>query len=268
MRSSPLFTQELGAGHRLLAFLPGLGGTSRYWEHRVTPLAAANRLLLVDPLGFGRSPKPWTRYSVDRHVSELHRVLDGRGPVTLVGHSVGAILSIAYAARYPRDVLGLALLGLPVFHGEVEAKRFFHSRRSPERWITSNVILASLACVVTRRLLRRALPRLLPDLPRDVVEDLVQHTWRSSTSTLWEAIYRFNVWRAADALVPGLPVMLMHGERDATAPLAGVQELAARHGRWTLRVLAGGDHHLLLRDAPWCLAGIRSVIDSVPEGNT
>ena len=261
MRAPPLlFTRELGRGGRLLAFLPGLANTTRYWESRVTPLAHANRLLLIDPLGFGRSPKPWTTYSVGRHVAEIHRVLGARGPVTLVGHSFGAILAVAYASRYPDDVSGLVLIGLPVFHGELEAKRFFRSRPSPERWVISNMILASLACVLTRRLFRHVLPGLTPDFPREVTEDLVLHTWRSSTSTLWEAIYHFNVLRAADALPHELPVALLHGALDKTAPLSGVQELAQRHPRWTLRILDGGDHHPLLRNPSWTLNSIREFV--------
>lgn len=263
MRAAPLlFTRELGRGDRLLVLLPGLTNTTRYWESRVTPLANDNRLLLIDPLGFGRSPKPWTTYSVERHVTEIHRVLASRGPVTLVGHSFGAILAVAYASRYPEAVRGLVLIGLPVFHGELEAKRFFRSRPSPERWVLSNMLLASLACVLTRRLFRHVLPGLTPDFPREVTEDLVLHTWRSSTSTLWEAIYRFDLMGAADALPRDLPVLLLHGALDKTAPLSGVQDLVQRHPRWALRILEGGDHHPLLRNPSWTLNGIREFIDA------
>ena len=269
MRQAPLlFTRELGQGNRLLAFLPGLANTTRYWESRVTPLATDHRLLLIDPLGFGNSPKPWTTYTVDRHVAELHRVLESRGPVTLVGHSLGAILAIAYASRFPADVRGLVLIGLPVFHGELEAKRFFRSRPSPERWLLSNMILASLACVLTRRLFKHVLPGLTPDFPREITDDFVLHTWRSSTSTLWEAIYRFDVLRAADALAQGLPVLLLHGTVDKTAPLSGALEIVRRHPRWGLRVLDGGDHHPLLRNPSWTLDAVREFLDHHANGWT
>ena len=255
-----LFTRELGRGRRLLVFLPGLANTTRYWESRVTPLAEDNRLLLIDPLGFGRSSKPWTTYSVERHVAEIRRVLEGRGAVTLVGHSCGAIFALAYASRYPENIQGLVMIGLPVFHGELEAKRFIRSRPSPERWVLGNMALASLACFLTRRIFRHVIPGLVPDFPREIIDDLVLHTWRSSTSTLWQAIYRFDVFRAADALPRHLPVMLLHGTLDKTAPLAGVQELEAHHAEWTLRTLDGGDHHPLLRDAAWTLAGVRALL--------
>lgn len=257
MRSAPLlFTHELGHGDELLVFLPGLANTTRYWESRVTPLGSDRCLLLVDPLGFGRSPKPWTTYSVRRHVAELHRVLGPRGPVTLIGHSFGAILALAYAGQHPDNVRGLVLIGLPVFHDEEEAKRFVRARPAPERWVLTNMVLASLACVLARRLFRHVLPGFTVDFPPEVMEDLMLHTWRSSTSTLWEGIYRFNVLGATAALPRDLPVVLLHGELDKTAPLNGVRELARRHPAWALRVLDGGDHHPLLRDPKWTLSNI------------
>ncbi len=254
-----LHHRELGRNGPLIAFLPGVGGTTRYFESRVAPLATEYRLLLVDPLGFGRSPKPWVRYSVDRHVAELRRVLERRGPVTLVGHSFGAILAVAYAARFPDAVEGMVLIGLPHFGGEESALRYFGQRPGPDRWFFTHIGLAALACLVTRRLLGRVLPLLLPDLPREVAEDLVQHTWRSSTSTMWECVYRHDVALDAARLRPGLPVTLLHGALDLTAPLSGVERLVASHPRWSLQVFPEGNHHLFLQSAESCLEALRFV---------
>ena len=246
-----------------MAFLPGLALTTRYWERRVAPLPASHRVLLVDLLGFGQSPKPWTKYTVERHVCALRSVLANAGPMTLVGHSVGAMLAIAYAARFPAEVTGLVLLGLPRFHGEEDARRFLRGRSRLDRWVLTNVVFASVACVLTRRVSRRLLPRLLPGLPRDVVEDYVQHTWRSATSTVREVVYRYDVDADADRLSPSLPVLLLHGTRDRTAPVDSVRELARRHPGWRLVERSGGDHNVLLDDQDWCVAQIGAFVDAV-----
>lgn len=261
MSTPPLFHRQLGDSGPVLAFLPGLALTTRYWESRVAPLATSHRLLLIDLLGFGQSPKPWTKYSVERHVSALRSVLGTAGPVTLVGHSVGAMLALAYAARYPADVRGLVLLGLPRFHGEEEARRFLRRRSTLDRWVLTNVVLASVACLLTRHVTRRLLPTLLPGLPREVVEDYVQHTWRSATSTVREVVYRHNVDEDADRLSPAVPVLLLHGVKDQTAPVDAIRELVRRHSGWGLAELPGGDHNVLLRDPEWCVAQIRAFVD-------
>ena len=255
---STLYYKSLGNAGSTLVFLHGLGGTTRYWERRIAPLMKTNRLLLVDLLGFGRSPKPWTTYSVGRQVAELHRVLDGRGPTTLVGHSFGTIVAVAYAARYPQQVERLVLISLPYFGSEARAKRFFRQHATLDSWFMTNIVLTALACIVTRRVLRRALPYILKDMPREVVEDLVQHTWRSSTSTLWDGIYRHDLADDARRLPPELPVLLLHGDRDTTAPLEGARRLAAHHPNTTLILLPGVDHHPLLRVPSRCVEAIRS----------
>lgn len=251
---------EMGTGTRTLVFLPGLGATSRYWERRVTPLAGSHHLVLVDLLGFGRSPKPWTRYTVERHVEELHRILDGRGPVTIVGHSFGCTVSMAYASRHPEHVSGLVLLSPPYFASEQQAIEHVRGAYAPIGWILTNIGFASVACVVTRRVLGRLLPYLIRDQPRELVEDLVRHTWRSFTSTLWEGIYRYDPGADASHLPARLPVLIIHGDQDRTAPLDGARSLAAIIPGATLRVLRGVDHDPLARRTAWCVDVVREFV--------
>lgn len=255
----PLYAKALGSRGPTLVFLPGVGGTTRYWETRVAPLARDYRILLVDLLGFGKSGKPWIRYTVDRHVAELRRVLSVHEPCTLVGHSFGAVLALAYAARYPEQVNRLVLMSLPCFGGLERAIRYYRRQAGLDRWLMTNLILAAITCFATRRILGRLLPRLLSDLPKEVAEDLVQHTWLSSTSTIWNGVYRHDIAGDADRLPNGLPVLCLHGDRDVTAPIENVQELAKARPQWMLYNLAGVDHHPLLRATATCLQAIREV---------
>jgi pimeloyl-ACP methyl ester carboxylesterase len=262
----PLYTKTLGSSGPTMVFLHGVGGTSRYWESRVAPLAAHCQLLLVDLLGFGRSPKPWRpRYTVELHVAELHRTLRGRAHVSLVGHSFGAILAAAYAARYPEQVDSLVMVSLPYFGGEEAALRHFRGHAGADRWWMTNIVLAAMTNLATRYVLRRVLPALFTDMPRDVVEDLTAHTWRSSTSTIWEGVYRYDSTSDFRRIRPELPVLLVHGDQDATAPIARVLELARLHPAWKLDVRKGVDHHPLLRETPDCVASIAAFAADVSE---
>ena len=73
------------------------------------------------------------------------------------------------------------------------------------------------------------------------------HTWRSSTSTLWEVLYRYDSAADIARLAPALPVTLAHDDRDQSAPIANVRALAALHTAWQLVVSPGVDHNPLLR---------------------
>lgn len=252
----PLFTERFGDAGPVLVFLPGLGLTTSAWRPVAVPLAGGARAVLVDLLGFGRSPKPWTTYSVARHVAELHWVLAplaAGGPVTLVGHSIGARLALAYTAAYPAAVERLVLVSLPYFGGEERAKRHLRARGG---WVWTHRIPFALACLLGRRLFGWALPLVLRDLPRDVVDGLKQMTWRSSTSTTWEVIYGHDL--AADvARVPAhLPFVCLHGDRDETAPLDRMRALVALHTNCRIVVAAGADHLLPIRRPGWVRARI------------
>lgn len=245
-----------------MVFLPGLAASTRYWESRIAPLADDHRVVLVDLLGFGQSPKPWATYSVERQVAELHRVLAAVGSFTLVGHSVGALLAIAYAAKYPREVTGLALFGLPCFASAAEAKRSLRGRSALDRWALSNLFMVAIVCMFSRHVMRRLLPRLLSNLPREIVEDYLQHTWRSATSTILEVIYRYDPRADIERLSADMPVALLHGEHDSTSPIESVRELVRQYPDWRLDVLPEGDHNVLLNDPEWCLEKLYAFLDA------
>ncbi len=197
----PLFTTVDGDGTPTIVFLPGIGATTRFWTYVLTTGAGPSlpgRHLLIDLLGFGRSPKPWTTYDVERHISELHRVLAPVGRIILVGHSLGARLAIAYAARYPEQIERLVLVSLPFFGDAEQAKRFFRDKGA-NGWIWTHLVPMALMCLFSRRLLGWAFPYLISSVPREVAEDLTQMTWRSSTSTIWEVIYGYDLARPPSA---------------------------------------------------------------------
>jgi pimeloyl-ACP methyl ester carboxylesterase len=219
----------------------------------------------VDPLGFGDSPKPWTRYTIDRHVEALHEVLASYGSFTLVGHSMGTLLSVAYAARHPEQVERLVLLSLPYFGGKDKAIEYF--RNGPlVNWFLTNMVLAVMICVLTRRVFAWFVPYFQPNLPREISADIVKHNWRSFTSSLWEVIYQYDVDRDVDTLGNRLPILCLHGDQDKTAPLEGVLELVRTRPNWKVLVLPGVDHHPLLRAPEACHLAIASgsLLDDSP----
>jgi pimeloyl-ACP methyl ester carboxylesterase len=111
-----------------------LAGEQVKWgqSNRVASLGATHQLLFVDLLGFGHSPKPWTRYTMERHVAELRDVLAPQPRFTLVGHSFGAALAVAYAARYPEQVEGLVLFSLPYWVGRHRRSSSSDDRTHPQ----------------------------------------------------------------------------------------------------------------------------------------
>lgn len=245
-------------------FLHGLGGTHRYWTAVPALGNMRRRVLLPDLLGFGDSPKPWCKYTIDRHLAALHELLKSEPPFYLIGHSFGAALALAYAARWPHSVCGLALLSLPYFGGEDAAYRWF--RRMPGGWILTSIYASALACIVTRRLAIKILPRFIKGYPREILDDLVKHNMFSFTTSLWEVLYRHDLVREAAAVPGRIPVTCIHGDADSAAPLDGVRSLCDSKPSWRLHVLRGVDHHPWLRCSRQCadvIGGLAGGLDTL-----
>jgi pimeloyl-ACP methyl ester carboxylesterase len=266
-RPERLYLEALGHGALRVTFLPGLGGTTRYWiSTDVPPLFQRARTELVDLYGFGRSPRPWCRYTVERHVEALARTLEPGLPRVLVGHSLGAALALTFAARYPDRVQALCLLSLPDYGSPAGAVEWFARQRGG--WIYTNMLATALACVVTRRVAGRWLPRLVRDVPADVARDLVLHNMASSTTSLWNVLYRHDLRVEAAALPTDLPVTCVHGTRDITAPPARVEDLVSRFPQWH-HIVLDTDHHPWLRAPTVCHAEIAALCAAVhhPHGH-
>jgi len=259
-----LYIKEMGGGPRTLVFIAGLGGTTRYWEARIGPLCRSHRIILVDLLGFGESPKPWTKYDIERHVGALEGAISDLGPITIVGHSLGALVATAYAARHPERIEGVVLVSLPYFGSQDAAYEYMRNGPMKDGFVYTNLFLVMLACIISRRVLGKLLPYFIRDLPREVVADVLKHTWRSSTSSLWEVVYRYDAAVDLQALVPTTRLLLIHGSDDLMAPVKSVEELAAHFPNLELAVLEGLDHHPFLREPEKC----RDIIAGFVERTT
>ena len=257
-----LHTVIHGDGDQTLIFIPGLGGTTRYWKPRLRSLKNSYRAVLLDPLGFGQSPKPWSRYSVEQHVAALHTSLQALGPVTLIGHSLGALLTFAYAARYPGQIKNIIVLGMPYFGSQHKAYQYMREGPVKGGYLYTNIVLTMITCVLTRRVFGRMLPYLLRDVPREVAEDLVKHTCRTSTSSLWEVVYRYDVAVDFKRLPAHIRVLFIHGDQDVMAPVGAIRRLTENLARGRLHVLPGVDHHPFLRNPEKCLALIDEFVKS------
>jgi pimeloyl-ACP methyl ester carboxylesterase len=90
----------------------GWGATSATWEHQVAALRETHRVVTWDLLGHGRSDAPDdpTAYTRDVALAQLDELIGDDGPATLIGHSLGGQLSLAFAARHPDRVTALGLV--------------------------------------------------------------------------------------------------------------------------------------------------------------
>src|SRR6478672_6757597 len=103
-----------GAGTPVLLVHGIYAGASSYeWRNTVDALAARHTVYAVDLLGFGRSARPNVRYTPAMYQAFLADVMArlGHGPLVVVASSLSAAHVVALAARDPRHIAALALIG-------------------------------------------------------------------------------------------------------------------------------------------------------------
>ena len=192
-----LHTVTRGTGQPVV-LLHGFATSHKYWNQVLAYLPEKDfKILMPDMLGFGQSSKPDDNdYSVDQHVEALvSSVLNkGDSPVTLVGHSMGAMVATRIAKCYPHLVSRLILINLPLFANKEQAKQMI-LRDSPLLYRAYISPIGKLIYATRDAKLTKTVPRVLfPKKPemQDVAGEYLSHTRISLLRSLHNTILGYR----------------------------------------------------------------------------
>jgi pimeloyl-ACP methyl ester carboxylesterase len=249
---------DQGSGPTVV-LLHGIASSSVTFDNVMPLLGDRYRVMAIDLLGFGQSPSPAdASFTLAEHVQAFHhtlRRLKVKGPVVLVGHSLGALIATRYAAVYPDRVAQLVLVAPPVYvPGEtiidplerlqVDALRGLYDfmRQNPAFTAASAKALSRIS-------------------PIKNVLDVSEKNWRAFCLSLENCIESQTTM--TDIAQVSAPVELIYGTRDPFIAPAGMRTIERMRGVSTHRV-EGMDH--LIR--PKLAEAIAWVIDnpSPPTG--
>ncbi|RLD00574.1 MAG: hypothetical protein DRI77_00200 [Chloroflexi bacterium] len=136
--------EAIGRGQPLV-LIHGWLGSWRYWVPAMEELSAQYKTYALDLWGFGDSDKPNMYYNINAYVELVTNFLDqlgvGQGPLPIVGHALGGIVALLFAAQAPervKQVMGVsvplasAAIGRPLtsFSGNGDALARLVTRRA------------------------------------------------------------------------------------------------------------------------------------------
>ena len=136
----PIAYTVLGAGAPLV-LLHGFTETAESWHEAGYVerfLGAGRQVVLIDCRGHGGSGKPHevAAYSGDRRARDVVAVLDalGIGAADLIGYSMGGMIALATALRFPERVHRLVVIGAHPFAQDMAPYRLAVAD-GMERWL-------------------------------------------------------------------------------------------------------------------------------------
>ncbi|MGV9001661.1 MAG: alpha/beta fold hydrolase [Candidatus Saccharimonadaceae bacterium] len=105
----------------------GIGNTLHSWDEVVKLMPKDVRIIGIDLLGFGKSPKPaWAIYNAKTQARSVGVTLFGlrmaQRPI-IVGHSLGALVAVEIARRYPLLPKQLVLCSPPFYSPQIDEKK-------------------------------------------------------------------------------------------------------------------------------------------------
>jgi pimeloyl-ACP methyl ester carboxylesterase len=286
----PLHVEEVGPQDAPLTVVLVHGYTQEMavWHYQRQALAADNpgRVVLYDHRSHGRSGRgrPETA-TIDQLGRDLHTVLETvvpRGPVVLVGHSMGGMTIMALADAHPElfgtRVLGVALIGTST--GKLADVTFGLPRavlpvtRRVVPWVTRGMKRKPQPFERTRRVgtdLAFLLARFGGFGDRDVSPSLVQFVEQMAANTPVDVIAEFyDTFTSHDKLAAldvlrGVETLVLVGSKDLLTPVGHSQAMAdvlgrAGNDKAHLVVVEGAGHMVALERPALVTLQLRALI--------
>ena len=257
-----IFYRDLGdpKAESTVMMIQGLGLSSRFWFDLPDKLVAdpkkSRRVLALDNRGTGQSGRPRGPYTMKQLADDVARVLDSANvkKVSIVGISMGGMISQHVALRHPDRVKGLVLMatmaGLP------------HARLAPPSSIRKLLTVGFGRDRSGKKLAELLLPKSEMHRAQEIFAAWPEEMRQSPPSVATflgqiAAILRHSTGFSLRKIT--VPTVVMTGDEDALVPAKNSQIIARRIPGAHLEVLRGVGHAIPSLDADAVRRGLEMI---------
>ena len=270
-----------GQGSPTVILQAGGAAESLWWYRVQNQMAEHTRVCAYDRPGMGWSEPTTQPRDALTLVGELHTLLKEAGvpgPYVMAGHSWGAVLTRVYAAQYPQEIAGIALVDSAIL-----LPKHFANQSEFEAWKSSfaglNVIFGAMT--------RLGLPRLTDpsvfqnaSYPPNIALELVSLRSRNEVVDTNFVEFHAEMWALTEASATAenlddLPMAVMWASEgwastDAqigNAPAARA-EIATYSSNSVPRLIEGADHLSILGNEQYAQEVTDAILDVIEAAET
>lgn len=201
---------DKGTGDQTLVLLHGLGNNYKSWEFTLEHLDYTKwRVLAFDLLGFGDAPKPHIAYTPSEHADAVLATLDSLNirNAVIAGHSMGCIIAINLAHRYPDRIKKLALFGAPLYKQKPRHDWWHTLTHTEGAYFTVFGIVQKNPNAVQKG--GHIADELVPFIKG---MEITEKTWPAYKKSLENTIMQYETYKQATALT--VPTLFINGLLD------------------------------------------------------
>ncbi len=277
-RAAGLHYVDHGGTGEPIVLVHGLGGSHVNWDAVAPGLAQLGHVVAVDLPGFGTNEPGEHGADVSTYAERLDVFVEQffGEPATLIGNSMGGLVSVLTAVAFPESVRRLVLISpaLPP-----RALRF--------QWVTAQLLIRTIPWLgefITRRAYERYSMEELTDLayanltadPSSVPEEM----WhRSLALANWRKDQRWSIYAFSSASASMLrelaprryrrnleavtaPTLLIHGDQDRVLHPAAAVWAAGVRPDWRFELMRGVGHLPMIERPVECVELIADLMTS------
>lgn len=237
-------------------FLHGIGNSGDSWRDIIKDLPDDIRIVVIDLLGFGHSPRPdWAIYNAKtqaRSVAATFLKLGIRQPVIVVGHSLGALVAVEVAKRYSLAVRSLILCSPPFYKASEEKQRLLPSydsliknlyklaKRHPREFVAISQLAVKLGMV---------------NKSYNVTHENTPIYMNALTASI------INQTTLQDATKLAVPTRILYGRLDPVVVIPNLKWLAQQNKQISLKPITLAGHEMF---GPY-ISAIRKEIENASQ---
>ncbi|MNH08536.1 Lipase 3 precursor [compost metagenome] len=240
------------ASKRTILFIHGIGNSALAWTDVIERLPDNVNVIAIDLMGFGKSPCPdWAVYDAKTQARAVIATLlryRMRSKLTIVGHSLGALVAVEVAKSYPKLVRNLVLCSPP----------FYKVNKTGALRISRDKLLSDLYELIQRypgqfvAIAGLAMKLGIVNKAFNVTSDNVTTYMAALEACI------INQTALDDAKRVNAPMTIMHGSLDPVVVLTNIKNLVRSNPQAHLVSIIAG-HEVMGRYVP---AVVREIVKS------